>query len=225
MSSYRYDKEEPMSDLQATTDRVEIEALRAEFTDAAMMRDYDRFASLFTHDAVYRIPDADIEQTGREQIRAGVERLADEWKYFVQTTHPGAIELDGDTASGRAYIQELGLLRDGRSVLNYALFHDRYRRTPDGWKFTERVYEVRYFDTTPAAGLTRGGLDGPDPRGIMITGPSSHAFWLWTASPGADEFRPWSSFSAKPSDSATTRFGRLSYTKLYYLCEDGDFGA
>jgi ketosteroid isomerase-like protein len=141
-----------MSDPQAIADRVEIEALRAEFTDAAMMRDYDRFASLFTHDAVYRIPDANIEQAGREQIRAGVERLADEWTYFVQTTHPGAIELDGDTASGRAYIQELGLLRDGTSVLNYALFHDRYRRTPDGWKFTERVYEVRYFDTTPLPG-------------------------------------------------------------------------
>ena len=80
------------------------------------------------------------------------ERLADEWEYFVQTTHPGAIQLDGDTASGRAYVCELGRLRDGRSVLNYALFHDRYRRTPDGWKFTERVFEVRYFDTTPLAG-------------------------------------------------------------------------
>jgi hypothetical protein len=28
---------------------------------------------------------------------------------------------------------------------------DRYRRTPDGWKFTERVYEIRYLDTTPLA--------------------------------------------------------------------------
>ena len=60
-----------MSNLQAIADRVEIEALQGEFTDAAMMRDYDRFASLFT---------------------------------------------------------------------------------PDGWKFTERVYEVRYLDTTPLAG-------------------------------------------------------------------------
>ncbi|GIH15270.1 nuclear transport factor 2 family protein [Rugosimonospora africana] len=141
-----------MNDLRAIADRIEIEALRGEFSDAAMMSDYDRFASLFTDDAVYRIPDADIEQTGREEIRAGTERLASEWEYFVQTTHPGAIQLDGDTASGRAYICELGRLRDGSSVFNYALFHDRYRRTPDGWKFTERVYEVRYFDTSPLAG-------------------------------------------------------------------------
>jgi uncharacterized protein (TIGR02246 family) len=114
-----------MCDLQAIADRVEIEALRGEFSDAAMMGDFDRFASLFTDDAVYRIPEANVVQTGREEIRAGTERLADEWEYFVQTTHPGVIQLDGDTASGRAYVCELGRLRNGTSIFNYALFHDR----------------------------------------------------------------------------------------------------
>src|SRR6266487_1261254 len=58
-----------MSDLQAIADRVEIEALRGEFTDAGMMRDYDRLASLFTHDAVWRIPAVNAEFAGREEIR------------------------------------------------------------------------------------------------------------------------------------------------------------
>jgi ketosteroid isomerase-like protein len=141
-----------MSDLQAIADRVEIEALRGEFTDAVMMGDYDRLASLFTQDGAVRIPDINAEAVSREQIRAGIERLQGLWDYFVQTTHPGTIQLDGDTASGRAYIAELGRFRDGRSELNYAVYHDRYQRTGDGWKFTERVYEVRYLDTTPLAG-------------------------------------------------------------------------
>src|SRR6266536_4363944 len=34
-------RRKPMSDLQTIADRVEIEALRGESTDAAMMRDYD----------------------------------------------------------------------------------------------------------------------------------------------------------------------------------------
>jgi hypothetical protein len=72
--------------------------------------------------------------------------------YLVQTTHPGTIRLDGDTASGRAYLCELIRLRDGSSHVNYAIYHDRYHRTSDGWKFTERVYEIRYLDTTPLAG-------------------------------------------------------------------------
>jgi hypothetical protein len=99
-----------MSDFEAIADRVEIEALRGEFTDAVMMHDYDRFATLFTEDAVVRIPDANIGFTSREELRAGIERL----------------------------------------------HHDRYQRTPDGWKFAERVYEVRYVDSAPLTGSAPG---------------------------------------------------------------------
>jgi ketosteroid isomerase-like protein len=141
-----------MSDLQTIADRVEIEALRGEFTDAVMMRDYDRLASLFTPGGALRMPNIPAELTGQEAIRGWGERVPELVDFLVQTTHPGTIQLDGDTASGRAYLQEVGRLRDGRSELNFAIYHDRYQRTGDGWKFTERVYEVRYRDTTPLAG-------------------------------------------------------------------------
>jgi ketosteroid isomerase-like protein len=141
-----------MSDFQAIADRVEIEALHGEYTDAAMMRDYDRIASLFTSDGALRMPNIPAELVGPEEIRAWGARVPAIVDYLVQTTHPGMIQLDGDTAAGRAYLQELGRLRDGRSELNYAIYHDRYRRTADGWKFTERIYEVRYPDTTPLTG-------------------------------------------------------------------------
>ena len=150
-----------MSDFQAIADRVEIEALRGEFTDAAMMRDRARLASLFTPDGALRMPNIPAELVGREEIRAGGERLQAQWDFFVQTTHPGTIQLDGDTATGRAYIQELARTRDGRQGLNYAIYHDRYQRTGDGWKFTERVYEVRYLDTTPAGGSAPRAARGP----------------------------------------------------------------
>jgi ketosteroid isomerase-like protein len=141
-----------MRDLQAIADRVEIEALRGEYTDAAMMRDYDRLALLFTPDGALRMPNVPADLVGREQIRAFGRRLPELVDYLVQNTHPGIIELDGDTATGRAYIHEVGRMRDGSSHLNYAIYHDRYQRTDDGWKFTERVYEIRYLDTTPLAG-------------------------------------------------------------------------
>jgi ketosteroid isomerase-like protein len=133
-------------------DRVEIAALSGEFTDAAMMRDRVRLASLFTPDGVLRMPNVPVEMVGREEIRACGERLQDQWDFFVQTTHPGTIRIDGDTATGRAYIQELVRTRDGRQCLNFAIYHDRYQRTGDGWRFAERVYEVRYLDTTPLTG-------------------------------------------------------------------------
>ena len=147
------------ADLQAIADRVEIEALRGEFTDASLMRDWDRFASLFTEDGAWRMPHINEELVGREDIRAGIERLQGRWDYFVQTVHPGTIQLEGDTAVGRAYVSEFGRLRDGiahlrdgSSYLNYSVYHDRYERTSAGWKFAERVYEMKYVDTTPLAG-------------------------------------------------------------------------
>ena len=57
-----------------------------------------------------------------------------------------------DRVEIEAHLQERIRLRDGSSHLNYAIYHDRYQRTADGWKFTERVYEIRYFDTSPLAG-------------------------------------------------------------------------
>jgi ketosteroid isomerase-like protein len=141
-----------MYDLQAIADRVEIEALRGEFTDAVMMNDHDRLASLFTPEGAVRIPLASIEATGQEQIRALGQRRQALTDYFIQTTHPGIIQLDGDTATGRAYLSEVASGHDGGSQLNYFAYHDRYQRTPDGWKFAERVADFRYVDTTPLAG-------------------------------------------------------------------------
>ncbi len=73
--------------------------------------------------------------------------------------------LDGDTATGRAYIHELARGRDGSSHLSYAIYHDRYQRTPDGWRFTERVYEVRYYDTSPLAGSAPSAAGAPGAAG------------------------------------------------------------
>ncbi len=146
-----------MQAFQEIADRVEIEALRSEFTDAGMMGDYDRMASLFTADAVWRVPAVDAAFTGHAEIRAGIEHLKENvWDYLLQAPHPGTIELDGDTATGRSYVLTFGQFHGGDSHLNYSVYVDRYRRTEEGWKFSERVDEVKYVDTTPLGGQPPG---------------------------------------------------------------------
>lgn len=140
---FRKSPEEFMSNLRHVADRVEIDALRAECTDATMMNDIDRLAGLFTEDAVVRIPDLEVEWVGLEQIRSGFRQLTASMETLVQESHPGALEVTGDSATGRVYISELGRRHDGSTLGNHSIFHDRYRRTRDGWKFTERTYEVR----------------------------------------------------------------------------------
>jgi len=142
-----------MTDIQQMIDTFEIQALSVDFTDSSMMRDWDRFASLFAEDGAWRMPHIDVVLASRVEIREGIERLREGmWEYFVQNVHPGTISLDGDTASGRAFIEEFGRFRDGKCLLNYAVYHDRYVRTADGWRFADRLYEIRYLDTNPLSG-------------------------------------------------------------------------
>jgi hypothetical protein len=107
------------------------------------------------------MPYINVEFLSRAEIRAGIERMQGLWDYFLQTTHPGTIELAGDIAVGRAYVTEFGRFRDGSSQLHFSVYHDRYQRTPDGWKFTERVYQIKYLDTTPLTGSPPDPVPGP----------------------------------------------------------------
>ncbi|OBJ04241.1 DUF4440 domain-containing protein [Mycobacterium sp. 1482292.6] len=141
-----------MTNLQMISDRLEIEALRSDFTDAGVARDYDRFASLFTSDGAWRMPHINALFVGMREIRAAVERGQSLFEFFVQTVHSGPITLDGDEATGRAYVAEFGRLIGGGSHSNYGVYHDRYRRTREGWRFTSRTYELIYVDTTPLQG-------------------------------------------------------------------------
>lgn len=141
-----------MNDFRTIADRVEIEALRGEYSDGAVMRDYDRIASLFTEDGALRMPDIPANLEGREQIREWGRQVPKVVEFLIQNTHSGVIILDGDVATGRNHVFEIGKALDGRSVVNYAIWHDRYLRTPDGWRFTERVYEIRYLDESPLSG-------------------------------------------------------------------------
>jgi hypothetical protein len=89
------------------------------------MRDYNRAASLFTHDGALRMPNIPAELVGQEEILAWAQRVPSLVDFLLQATHPGTIRLDGD-----------------------------------GWKFTERAYEVRYRDTTPLTGSPAGAPGG-----------------------------------------------------------------
>jgi hypothetical protein len=145
-----------MSDFQAIADRVEIDALRGEFSDAAMTRDRARLASLFTPDGVLRMPAVPVEFVGRDAIVAGGDELQAQLDVFVHNTHPGTIALDHDTATGRDYVHELVRRHDGIQGTNFGVYHDRYLRTDDGWKFAERTYEVCYLDPAPLPGFVPG---------------------------------------------------------------------
>ena len=72
-----------------------------------------------------------------------------------QAHHP-EIEVDGDTATGRWYLQDKVIIEAFKFVLEgAALYQDRYVRTPEGWRIAHtgyrRTFEARYsLDDLPS---------------------------------------------------------------------------
>ena len=85
----------------------------------------------------------------------------------MQTTHPGTIVLNGDTASGRAYIQELIRFRDGRSDFILSLFGEQILVDPGSGSYTEDRHVHDYCRST--LGHNALILDGKDECGLSRT--------------------------------------------------------
>ena len=114
------------------TERLAYIARQDRHLTRNLVRDaVELYLETLAEDGAWRMPHINAEFVSRKEIRAAIERLQGFWNYFVQNPHPGTIQIEGDSAVGRAYISELGQMRDGSSHLNYAMYHDRYQRTPN----------------------------------------------------------------------------------------------
>ena len=78
----------------------------------------------------------------------------------VQTDTLGWLRVEGDEVVGRWLTREVGRLAGGGSQTNYAIYHDRYVRTAEGWRFKERRYEFLLVSDEQV----RGSFHRPDGR-------------------------------------------------------------
>jgi SnoaL-like domain len=70
-----------------------------------------------------------------------------------QAHHP-EIEVDGDEATGRWYLEDKVIMPDFNMVLEgAAIYTDRYRRTDGGWVITHTGYRRTYDLTYPMDGM------------------------------------------------------------------------
>ena len=142
-----------MTRLDDLLDDRALRDLVARFSDAVVHADADAFGALWTDDGRWTIdPPIDADLSGRAAIVDGFSGLMEGWEFLVQAPQYGIITLDGDAATGRWLTHEVGRQPGGRSQRNTALYHDRYARTPDGWRFAERAYRFLLLDDSPVPG-------------------------------------------------------------------------
>jgi hypothetical protein len=130
--------------LQEISDRLELQDLIVRYSTSVDRQDWVLYESIFT-------PDAIVDYTAVGGVRGGPHEVA-EWLAKTMPTFPTyqhlvsnvELSIDGDAATGRVMLfNPMGCRTpDGVQVALIGLwYNDKFRRTPDGWRFTERVEE------------------------------------------------------------------------------------
>jgi hypothetical protein len=148
--------------LRAIEDELAIRNLAARFTDCANERDFDGFADLWSAHGVWEIgPPLASRAEGVDAIVAMLKRLLAPQTGFMQMTHSGVIQIDGDRATARfvqrehAYGKGTGANGADRFYENLAVYNDTLAREVDGkWRFTCRRYVYRYLSLDAFGGQT-----------------------------------------------------------------------
>jgi ketosteroid isomerase-like protein len=134
-------------------DEGQIQQLTVSFADAVNRRNLEQFTSLWSDRGVWSIePPLTMQVTGVEDIAAAFTRLLAGWEFFVQIVHQGSIELNGDRATARWYMSEVGRDLTGEGFQNYGVYLDELIRQDDLWLFVRRTYRFIYIDRPKLTG-------------------------------------------------------------------------
>ncbi len=131
-------------------DRLAIQEVIAQYAYTYDAGDADGFAALFTEDAVWEMlasgatrPDVRLES--RAAIREwAAHRLRERAGRFTSCHHQSGVvfdELTADAARTRTMVlvTHQGAGDAAPHPTDSAVYHDRWRRTPAGWRLTHRT--------------------------------------------------------------------------------------
>jgi hypothetical protein len=129
----------------------EIKQVKYRYLRALDTKHWDDFADTLTDDVIGDYGESLGEAhrfTDRDSL---VEFMRNAMPSNIITehrvTHPEII-VDGDEASGTWYLQDKVIVPDVNFMLmGAAFYHDKYRKTADGWKICETGYD-RTYDAT-----------------------------------------------------------------------------
>lgn len=141
-------------DIEQVVDELSIRRLVDNFCDGVNSRDPLLWGSVWVDDdASFCLNGNDI--AGKDAIVAGFVNGISNYEFLLQVTPNGSINVDGDSATGRWYILEIGKLWTGPSSQHVGRCHDNYVQTAKGWRLQRRVVEHLYKGEAALSGWTR----------------------------------------------------------------------
>jgi hypothetical protein len=124
-------------------DEFAIQQTLNTYSEGASRGDWPQVLSTFTADASWEIPGLKARYQNHAVIQQVMSAFVGQMAYFVQVASPAVIAITGDKATARSIIRECGKFADRDEALEVlGRYEDELIRTPQGWKFTRRVFHA-----------------------------------------------------------------------------------
>jgi uncharacterized protein (TIGR02246 family) len=132
----------PDPDVARLLDRQAIEQLLAgDYPHALDTRNFDAYAALFTEDGELTL------QGNTAKGRAAIKQLVAALPAEPRVIHPItnlSYTIDGDTATGGAYWQDIGLAGGAPGVLIAGRYEDTLRKVSGEWRIATRSIVIEF---------------------------------------------------------------------------------
>ena len=124
-------------------DEIAIQQTINTYSEGVSRRDWNRVMTTFTPSASWEVPSLGAVYRGHDAIRGAMAAFTGEMAYFVQMNAPALISINGELASARCTIREVGKFADRDEAIEFlGVYEDDLMHTMQGWKFTRRVFQV-----------------------------------------------------------------------------------
>ncbi len=125
-------------------DILAIQHLAQVYADGVMQRDADIWGDTFAENGAW-ILSSDMEPVrGRENLKAFWTGVMAGYPNVLHWVQPGIIEVDGDTATARFYVQENIKDAEGNTFRVAGVYNDELVRENGEWKFNVRRFNAMY---------------------------------------------------------------------------------
>lgn len=121
-------------------DRIAIRELHDTYADAGFRGDMEQWLGCFADGCSWVTPHGEMH--GKEQLKATWDLIFSNLGALGFFTVMGGVEVNGDSATDRAYIREVFLAKDGSMEKLVGRYDSQLVRENGAWKFMRREYSV-----------------------------------------------------------------------------------
>lgn len=125
-------------------DRLAIRELVATYGDAVFRRNAEEWGGVWADDGVWCLPQfPGLERVeGKQKIVELWSAAIGEYPFMVNIQTLGALEVKGDTATGRTYTHETVRTKAGGHHVEINLYHDEFVKRNGRWYIKSRTLEI-----------------------------------------------------------------------------------